>query len=157
MKPPFPRKPARGVRREPGVMNRLEADYAMHLELRKRAGEIEWFAFDAVKLRLAKATFYEFDFFVMLSNGELEAHEVKGHWEDDARVKIKVAASMYPLRFLAITRPSKEKGWQIERFTTDATKPAPIGAEGEREWVGSKIARSAATRLRHSARKNDSA
>ena len=132
-RPAFPRKPARGVRREPGVMNRLEADYALHLELRRRAGEIEWFAFDAVKLRLAASTFYAFDFLVMLENGELEAHEVKGHWEDDARVKIKVAASMYPFRFLAITRPSKAKGWQIERFTTDAaaSKPAPIGAEGE--------------------------
>jgi hypothetical protein len=30
----------------------------------------------------------------MLADGQLQAHEVKGHWEDDARVKIKVAASL---------------------------------------------------------------
>jgi hypothetical protein len=50
----------------------------------------------------------------MLTDATIEIHEVKGHWEDDARVKIKVAASLYPLRFVGITR---EKGaWQREEF-----------------------------------------
>jgi hypothetical protein len=110
-----PKRLAKGrVRSEPGVMNRLEAAYGAYLELRKRAGEIEWYAFDAIKLRLAEKTFYTPDFVVMLTDATIEIHEVKGHWEDDARVKIKVAASLYPLRFVGITR---EKGaWQREEF-----------------------------------------
>lgn len=96
----------RGVRREPGQMNGMERKYADHvLLIRQLAGEIAWYAFDAVKLRLAGNTFYTPDFLVMLANGEIEIHEVKGTSkgkplvEDDAAVKIKVAASLFPLRF----------------------------------------------------------
>jgi hypothetical protein len=99
-------------------MNKLEADYAAHLKLVQHAGEIEWFAFEAIKLRLADATFYTPDFFVMGANGLLECHEVKGHWEDDARVKIKVAAALFPFSFRAVTRVAKKDGggWSYEFF-----------------------------------------
>ncbi len=40
---------------------------------------------------------------------------MKGHWEDDARVKIKVAAEMYPFRFVAITS-SRKDGFAYEEF-----------------------------------------
>lgn len=101
----FFRRPARGVRRVPGQMNGTERAYSEVLEGMKRAGEIEWWAFDAIKLRLAENTFYTPDFFVMRSDGELEVHEVKGtsngkpFVEDDAAVKIKVAAALFPMNF----------------------------------------------------------
>lgn len=41
---------------------------------------------------MADKTFYSPDFIVPALDC-IEVHEVKGHWEDDARVKIKVAAS----------------------------------------------------------------
>jgi hypothetical protein len=91
-------------------MNKLEADYAAELELLRRAGDVAWYAYEAIRLRLADNTFYVPDFLVMLSSGELQVHEVKGHWEDDARVKIKVAAEKFPFRFLAITRRLKRDG-----------------------------------------------
>jgi hypothetical protein len=97
-----------------GTMNKLEEAYAGELELRKRIGQVSWYAFEAVKLRLADATFYSPDFAVMLSNGELEMHEVKGFWQDDARAKIKIAASLFPLRFVAIKRV--RKAWEVEEF-----------------------------------------
>ena len=50
----------------------------------------------------------------MLADGTLEVHEVKGHWVDDARVKIKVAADMYPFRFIAIKAAGGN--WQTEEF-----------------------------------------
>lgn len=107
------RRYGRGVRK-PGEMNKFETTYAAHLEGLKRAGAILWYSFESVKLRLAKATFYTPDFLVMNRDGEMEFHEVKGFWEDDARVKIKVAAELFPIRFIAIT---KEKGqWVEERF-----------------------------------------
>lgn len=100
--------------RKPGVMNKLEAEYERHLQLAKSDGCILWYSFDAVKLRLAANTFYTPDFVVMAEDGQIEFHEVKGYWEDDARVKIKVAASLYPFRFLAVT---KAKGvWAQEEF-----------------------------------------
>lgn len=98
-----------------GQMNKLEAAYAEHLQLRKLAGEILDFKFEAIKFRLADKTFYTPDFVVFAADGVIEIHETKAHWEDDARVKIKVFAALYPFRVLAITRP---KGvWTIEDLT----------------------------------------
>ncbi len=103
---------ARGRTRKPrGTMNRLEAAYAQHLALRRSAGDLEWFAYEAVKLRLAEKTFLTVDFFLMLPSGELEAHEVKGLMEDDAAVKLKVAASLYPFRFVLVRRVVSS--WQL--------------------------------------------
>jgi hypothetical protein len=111
----FPRfqKTGRGVRREPGKMNGWEKKYAEVLTKRVHAGEVLWYAFDCIKFRLAPKTFYDTDFLVMLSDLSMEIHEVKGHWEDDARVKIKVAADKFPFRFRAI---KLEKGQWIEEL-----------------------------------------
>lgn len=112
----FPR--ARGVVKGDGGMNKTEAAYAATLQLRQHAGEVAWFAFEAVKLRLADKTFYTPDFTVMLADGTIEQHEVKGFWEDDARVKIKVAAALFPFRFLGIQKAGA--GWKVEEFTREA-------------------------------------
>ena len=76
------------------------------------------FKFEGIKLRLADNTFYTPDFAVMLADGAPEMHEVKGFWQDDARANIKIAADMYPLRFVAIhARPQKIGGcWELEEF-----------------------------------------
>ena len=101
-----------------GTMNKTEAAYAATLDLRRYAGEVAWFKFEGVKLRLADNTFYTPDFAVMLADGALEMHEVKGLWQDDARVKIKIAADLYPMRFIAIKARAKKDGggWAIEEF-----------------------------------------
>ena len=115
--------PARAVRHEPGRMNKTELLYVTEqLEPRRIVGEISAYDFEPMKLRLGGdwKTTYLVDFLVTLASGELEVHEVKGgHWEDDARVKIKVAAHQYPqFRFLAFSRLSVAKGggWSAERF-----------------------------------------
>lgn len=101
-----------------GMMNKTEEAYCQHLELRKRYGEIVWYRFEGIKLRLADNTFYTPDFAVMLANGQMEMHEVKGYWTDDARVKTKVAADQYPFRVIGITKlPAKAGGgWKVEEF-----------------------------------------
>ena len=91
-------------------MNKTEAEYAQLLAMRKQAGEVAWYRFEGVKLRLADKTFYSPDFAVMLANGQLEMHEVKGFWRDDARVKIKVAAEQFPFRFIAVRKRAKKDG-----------------------------------------------
>lgn len=101
-----------------GALNRSEEAYAAHLKAKQALGQIVWYAFEAVKLRLADNTFYTPDFVVMALDGVIELHEVKGFWTDDARVKIKVAASLFPFRFKAMKARSKKSGggWEIEEF-----------------------------------------
>lgn len=101
-----------------GAMNKTEAAYDKHLALLQHAGEIQWRKFEGLKLRLADNTFYTPDFAVMAADGVMEVHEVKGFWQDDARAKIKIAADMYPFRFLAIKVKAKKDGggWEVEAF-----------------------------------------
>ena len=99
-----------------GTMNKTEAAYEQLLKRRLMAGEIAWYKFEGVKLRLAAATFYTADFFVMAADGQLEVHEVKGVWTDDARVKTKVAAAMYPFKFIGVRRGKSSVGWLFEEF-----------------------------------------
>lgn len=91
-----------------GEMNRLESEYAKTLEELRSEGEIVDYWYEGVTLRLAPRTSYTPDFMVMTSEMEIEMHEVKGFWRDDARVKFKVAADMYPFRFVAITKARKK-------------------------------------------------
>lgn len=101
-----------------GTMNRTEADYDGYLWRQRHAGLILWHKFESLKLRLADSTFYSPDFAVLPASNVLELHEVKGFWQDDARVKIKVAAALYPFRFIAVTKRAKKHGggWSIEEF-----------------------------------------
>lgn len=93
-------------------MNKTEASYGLFLSRQKEAGEIQEYHFEAVKLKLAEnRCTYTPDFMVIAKDGAVEFHEVKGFWKDDARVKIKVAASIYPFRFIA----AKETKFGFER------------------------------------------
>jgi len=97
-------------------MNKLEHRYAEHLTIEQHQGEIEAFRFEPLKLRLADRTFVELDFLVVAKDRVIELHEVKGHWEDDARVKIKVAAELFPwFRFYGV-QWRKATGWNMEAF-----------------------------------------
>lgn len=101
-----------------GERNKTEAAYESMLESKRIAGEVLWYKFEGLKLRLADNTHYTPDFFVMRSDGQLEAHEVKGFWRDDSRAKIKIAADIYPFRFIAAKQRAKKNGggWDIEVF-----------------------------------------
>lgn len=119
-RPPAPAAPAPGlvdVSRMPVSMatstdeaklNKTEARYLAYL----RALRMPWIGIQAITLKLADDTRYTPDFIIINANGELEAHEVKGFFRDDAKVKIKVAARMYPfLRFLLVR--ADRKSWDI--------------------------------------------
>ena len=96
------------------AMNRLERRYADRLELLKVAGEIWRWDFQSIKFRLADNTFYTPDFVVYLPDGRIEIHETKGFWEEDARVKFKVAAESFPFPFVAVQWV--KKAWVFERI-----------------------------------------
>ena len=98
-----------------GELNKTEKAYEDMLKGMIIAGEILWYKFEGIKLRLADNTFFTPDFFVMRSSGELECIEVKGFMFDDANVKIKVAAENFPFLFkIARVKPKKSGGgWDI--------------------------------------------
>jgi hypothetical protein len=103
-------------------MNKTEQVYAELLSQRILLNEVTGWRYEAIKLRLADNTFYTPDFWVQLPSGEIELHEVKACkaddsflCEDDAAVKIKVAAEMYPeFGFLMCGRLTGGRGWRIE-------------------------------------------
>lgn len=115
---------ARGrTRRTPGTMNKTEARYADTLTLRKNAGEIEAFWYEAITFKLAPDTRYTPDFMVQLTDGTIELHEVKGFFEDHAKVKVKVAAAMFPFAFKIVRAKAKKDGggWDIKEINERAT------------------------------------
>ncbi len=97
-------------------MNKTEAEYARMLDDGKTAGTILWWRFEAIKIRLADNTFYTPDFLVLNHQMGLELHEVKGAWVmDDAKVKLKVAAEIFPST--VVLAQKVRAGWFVEVLT----------------------------------------
>lgn len=96
-------------------MNALEAAYAQLLDLRKAQGQVAWWGYECMRFRLADGAWFKPDFAVMMPTGRLEAHETKGFWREAARVRIKVAADLYPWRFVAVQRDAGG-AWVFEEF-----------------------------------------
>jgi len=87
----------------PSPMNKGETRYARGIEYLRLEGRILWWGFQALKLRLGGGAWYTPDFTVITRSGAIECHEYKGHWEEAARVRIKVAASLYPwIKFVIV-------------------------------------------------------
>ena len=118
---------ARGrVRKRSGEMNKTEAAFNDELKFMRSVGEIIWFAFEAVKFRLADNTFYTPDFAVMYTDGMLRLIDTKGTTkkdgkykpfiEEDAKIKAKLAAELFPISFALAYRLPKSAGgeWVIE-------------------------------------------
>lgn len=103
-----------------GTMNKTEQAYAKHLELLKASGDILWWKFEPAKLRLAHNTFYTCDFMVLRKDGQIVMDEVKGYMTDDAAVKIKVAASIYPFQFRIVRK--KGSFWTHTNVGPDEAK-----------------------------------
>jgi hypothetical protein len=95
-------------------MNKTEIAYGKVLEFQKQAGEVLWFEFEPMNLRLAEKCFYKVDWLVLTKELLLEVHEVKGYWTDDALVKIKIAAEKFPFRF--ISKQLVKGAWVTREF-----------------------------------------
>ena len=109
------RLPRNGRQYDRDKMNKTEERYAGRLDSMKAAGSIVDWKYEGVKFKLADRTYYTPDFIVITADGSVELHEVMGHWEDDARVKIKVAAEMYPLFIFKAVQLVKGE-WRYEDF-----------------------------------------
>lgn len=106
---------AKGTRRVPGTMNKTEARYDAILS---RRDDVAWHKYEGWTFKVGPDCRYTPDFAVMLSDGTLEVHEVKGTFRrDDAMVKIRAAAGMFPVVFRLCEYDAKT-GW-----TTTEIKP----------------------------------
>lgn len=84
----------------PDGMNKTEHEFYLILQSRGYAHVYrEGLTFSLARIK----TRYTPDFITIAD--EITAWEVKGFWRDDARVKIKVAATLFPwIRFIAVQR-----------------------------------------------------
>ena len=87
-----PRKPKRQDR-----MTKPEGIYSFELEALQREGAIQRWAYESIKVRLAKRTWYTPDFAIWFPDGHLRIVEIKGGFvRDDAAAKFKIARETYP-------------------------------------------------------------
>ena len=109
--------------RVPRSMNKTEAQYDAHLAMRQRIGEILWRKFEGITLKLGEDCRFTADFAVMMADGRLELHDTKvihrgkarPHIEDDALVKLRMAAETFPLTIKAVW-PLANGEWQEREF-----------------------------------------
>lgn len=123
--------PMRGGKRQ---MNPTEKAYSLTLAARKQAGDLLWWAFEPIRLRLADGTFYKPDF-VLLDLDGIEIHEVKGFMREAARVRLNVAAELYPFAFYLIRKKPHDQ-WQVNKVSglhgvlMDSRISVPRGTQG---------------------------
>lgn len=96
-------------------MNKTEARFAQWLDIGIREGRFVARYFEDITLRIGDNCRYTPDFAVLCADSTFRFYEVKGFWRDDARVKIKAAASkfnMFP--FFAVQW--KGGTWEVEEI-----------------------------------------
>jgi hypothetical protein len=99
-----------------GEMNKLESRFAQEvLILEQAVGQIKDYKYEAIKLKLANGSWYTPDFDVYMPDGMLVFYEIKGHWREAARVRIKVAADQFR-QHLFIAAQRVNGVWQYEEF-----------------------------------------
>jgi hypothetical protein len=90
------------ARRVAGVMNKLEAEFKQLFLLQKPHG------YEEITFKLGPDCRYTPDFWSQEADDTITISEIKGHWRDDAKVKIRVAAEKFPMfRFEAWSKPNK--------------------------------------------------
>lgn len=89
-------------------LNKTESAYLQFLKTQ----DLQWIGVQNITLKLADDTRYTCDFFCIDHDGILHGREVKGTFvRDDAKVKIKVAARMFPWIRFSIVKKVKN-GWE---------------------------------------------
>jgi hypothetical protein len=110
-----------GKRHKPGEMNLTESRFAEALQVRKLAGEILEWQFEAMTFKLAPDCRYTPDFMVLHEDGTIEYVDAKGGgpMDEKSRVKIKTAAEKFWCFKWTIAKARTKKaggGFELEAF-----------------------------------------
>jgi hypothetical protein len=98
-----------------GYRSSWEQAYARVLAQEALDGSLVRWLYEPLRLLLAHNTTYVPDFLVEKKRGRLELHEVKGHFYEKDRIKVKVAASKFPMfRFLIVRKAGNQ--WTYEEI-----------------------------------------
>lgn len=81
----------------PKFKSKLEAEYAQMLEAQARSGLIKSWMYEGITVRLADGVRFTVDFNVLALDGSLSMVETKGFLREAARVRLLVAARMFPM------------------------------------------------------------
>jgi len=112
----YPTNRVRGRKPHGGGMNKLEAAYAEVIEGRKLAGEIAWWAYEPITLRLAKRTGYTPDFAVLLADGLMQFHRgeivLGGRCEGEDQSG---GEAVLDVRLCGRASQTEEGRWRVER------------------------------------------
>lgn len=125
------RKRATRKTRRPGEMNKAEAEFALVLEAKRQAGNIQSYRFEQMQLICAHEprVAYSPDFLVIEADGAVTFYEVKAMWklkaggerigfEEDARTKLRTAAGIFSeFRFVVAAKSKLGKGWMYEEIS----------------------------------------
>lgn len=86
-----------GKRHTPGQMNKVEEEYSQTLERQRIAGEIAWWGFERITVKLAADCRYTSDFTLLHSDGSFEFVQVKGAgpMNETSAVKCRMAAEQF--------------------------------------------------------------
>lgn len=109
-------KSVRGPDPLTGITYRSKLERDFHLKIRDQYLYCEY---EPIRLKIARGAHYTPDFITEDHNGKLIAWEVKGFWREAARVRIKVAARLFPwLHFIAVRRRPRSEGggWNQEEI-----------------------------------------
>ncbi len=93
---------------KPKGMNKWEEAFSHVLEHKRLAKELSWWAFEPFRIRLADGCFYRPDFVSVDMDGRTAIYEVKGHFRESARVRLRVAAEKLPYPFYLVKKTGKE-------------------------------------------------
>lgn len=114
---------SRGLRRERGTMNKLEAQYS---EALTADPDVARWWFEPLSLRLShpekgQPARFSPDFLVLYNDGTTCLDDVKGGFADDyaSGVRVKCAAELFPLwKFRTVKKRAKKRGggWQIDEM-----------------------------------------
>lgn len=104
-----------------GEVNKTEGDFERdELAPLKLSGVVVDYKYESVKFRLANGAWYTPDFVAWVHGKQRPmVYEIKGFWREAARVRIKVAAELYPqYQFIAVQKKRKKDGggWEYEWF-----------------------------------------
>jgi hypothetical protein len=110
---PKPDRPVVWVEDVRDLMNGTEREYAKLLDQQILAGEVFEWRFEPCSFNLGHSCRYNPDFLVILADGRVEFHEVKGgRIEEDSLVKMKTFATVYGFFPLKLAQRTK-KGFTI--------------------------------------------